>query len=59
VPVTVKREGKKFRVVEASTGNIANNASGTPADGGGHTSKPQADKQARAIKASLKKRGKI
>jgi hypothetical protein len=59
VPVTVKREGKKFRVVEASTGNIANNAAGTPADGGGHTSKIQADKQTRAINASLKRRGKI
>ena len=58
MPVTVKREGKKFRVVETS-GHIANNASGTAADGGGHSTRAQAESQARAINASLKKRGKI
>ena len=58
MPVTTKRQGKKFRVVEASTGNIAKNAAGTPADGGGHTSEAQAKRQARAINSKLDRKTK-
>ena len=59
MPVSVRRHGKRFRVVEAGTDRIAKNASGSPADGGGHETKAQADAQARAINASLKRKGKI
>jgi len=58
MPVKVKREGKKFRVVEASTGNIARNAARTAADGGGHATQAQAERQARAINASLERKKK-
>ncbi len=58
MPVTVKRQGKKFRVVETS-GRIATNAAGTAADGGGHTTKAKADAQARTINSSLKRKGRI
>ena len=48
MPVTVKKQGSRFRVVEGS-GKLARNRAGTPVDGGGHQSKLSARKQARAI----------
>ena len=59
MPVTVRREGKKFRVVESDSERIAKNASGSEADGGGHSTRAKAESQAHAINASLKQRGKI
>lgn len=49
MPVSVTYRNKKYRVVESSTGKIAKNKSGTAVDGGGHTSKAKATKQAQAI----------
>lgn len=58
MPVTVRKRGKKYRVVEKSSGKIAKNKSGTALDGGGHSSKAKADKQAGAVNYSIHKRGK-
>lgn len=58
MPVMVRKQGGKFRVVEKG-GNVATNAKGTPVDGGGHATKAQAMAQAAAINSSLRKRGKI
>ena len=59
MPVTTKKIGGKYRVVESESGQIAKNRSGTPVDGGGHKTADRATAQARAINASLQKRGKI
>ena len=59
MPVVVRKRGDKFRVVESGSGKIANNAAGTPADGGGHSTEGQAERQARAINRSLQRAGKI
>ena len=59
MPVTTKKVRGKYRVVEADSGKIAKNNSGTAVDGGGHASDKKAKAQARAINASLHRRGKI
>ncbi len=58
MPVKVKREGRKFRVIEASSGRLAKNAEGGEVDGGGHATQAKAEAQARAINASLNNRKK-
>lgn len=55
MPVTVAKQGGKFRVVEPS-GKVAKNTAGTSVDGGGHGSKNQAQAQARAINASISRK---
>jgi len=59
MPVTIKKRGKLYRVVEAATGRIATTGKGTPRDGGGHPSRRTAEAQARAINANRphKKKG--
>ena len=52
MPLTVKKRGEKYRVVEVNTGKIAKNASGTALDGGGKKSKSAVMKQAQAINIS-------
>jgi len=52
MPLTTKKLGKKWRVVEVNTGDIANNAGGTALDGGGHESKTGAQSQAAAVNIS-------
>lgn len=49
MPVSTRRIGDKWRVVEAKSGKIAVNSAGTPVDGGGHKSKSQAIRQVGAI----------
>lgn len=49
MPATVKKVGKKWRVVEAGNGRIVKNRAGTAADGGGHRTREEALRQARAI----------
>ena len=48
---TVQKRGNKYRVVEKATGSLVKK-SNKPVDGGGHASKPAADKQASAINIS-------
>ena len=59
MPVVVRKQKNKFRVVESGSGKVAKNASGTAVDGGGHSSNTQAERQARAINRSLSRAGKI
>lgn len=59
MPVVVRKQKNKFRVVESGSGKVAKNAGGTAADGGGHSSESQAERQARAINRSLSRAGKI
>jgi hypothetical protein len=62
MPATVKKEGKKFRVVEADGSGTLNNAAGSAVDGGGHDTYSAALKQAQAINISQHKknhRGKV
>lgn len=47
MPVRIKKQGRKFRVVEPS-GKLARRG-GTPVDGGGHNSRAKAQRQANAI----------
>lgn len=54
MPVTVKKQGMKWRVCEADSGNIAKNKNGVAVDGGGHRSKEKAKRQAAAINMHLK-----
>lgn len=58
MPAKVAKKGDKFRVVDPD-GKIAKNSAGTAADGGGHSRKEDAERQARAINRSLSKKGKI
>lgn len=50
MPAKVIKRGDKYRVVEPSGKLVKRN--GKPVDGGGHTSKAKAQKQARAINAN-------
>jgi hypothetical protein len=59
MPVAAKLVNGRYRVVEAATGKLAHNASGTPVDGKGHKTHAAASAQARAINAHLSKQGKI
>ena len=52
MPLGLAKVGKKFRLVDTSTGRIEKNAAGTAADGGGHSSKAAALKQIQAINIS-------
>ena len=58
MPLTAKKRGNKFRVVETSTGKIAKNKAGSALDGGGHSSEGKAMQQAAAVNISqARKRG--
>lgn len=48
MPVTVKKIGRKYRVVEPN-GRVAKTKNGKPIDGGGHATKAMASRQARAV----------
>lgn len=48
MPATVKKQGGKWRVCEPD-GSLVRNNSGTAVDGGGHTSKFKAQRQANAV----------
>lgn len=48
MPVHVEKRGGKYRIIEPS-GRIAKTSKGNSRDGGGHSSKAAAEKQARAI----------
>lgn len=58
MPVTVKKIGGRYRIVDGG-GTITKNRAGTSVDGGGKRSKSQAARQARAINASLSRAGRI
>lgn len=57
MPVKVRKINGKYRITDPS-GKLARNKGGTPVSKG-FKSKAAADAQARAINASLHKRGKI
>ncbi|HHP0467302.1 TPA: hypothetical protein ACRZZI_004963 [Vibrio harveyi] len=52
MPYSVRKRGEKYRLIKASTGQIAKNKNGTPIDGGGHTDKSKVERQRRAIAAN-------
>ena len=58
MPVTLKKQGGKYRVCERG-GAIAKNKAGTAVDGGGHADKLRGIAQVAAINSSLKRKGKI
>ena len=59
MPAVAQKQGEKWRVVEAGSGQLVRGQSGTPVDGGGHDSRGAAQSQANAINASqAHKRGK-
>lgn len=51
MPVKVRKRGNKYRLIEPS-GKIAKNKGGTAIDGGGHSSKAKAQRQANAVNAN-------
>lgn len=52
MPVCVKKMQEKWRIVECRDGTLVRNDGGNPVDGGGHSSKEKALKQATAINIS-------
>jgi len=52
MPLTVKKRGNKFRVIEKGSGLIAKNKGNTAMDGGGFSSKSKATAQAAAVNIS-------
>lgn len=58
MPAKVVKRGGKYRISESATGKLMRNRGGTVVSKG-FRSKRQAARQARAINASLHKRGKI
>lgn len=53
MPVTTRKRGKKYRIVESATGRIAKTPKGNARDGGGHSSRTKALRQVRAINQNL------
>jgi len=58
MPVKVVKSGKKFRIVEKSTGRIAKTSTGKARDGGGHASKAKAGRQASVLNQAYTKKHK-
>ena len=56
MPVIIRKRRGKYRVVEKSTTRISKTSKGNARDGGGYLSRAKADRQARAINASLRRR---
>jgi hypothetical protein len=56
MPVIVRKRRGKYRVVEKDNGRIAKTDKGNSRDGGGHIDKAKAQRQARAINSSLRRR---
>jgi len=54
MPVKVVKRGDKFRVVEASNGRLSRGSNGAVTDGGGHSSREKAQRQANAINRGSK-----
>ncbi len=50
MPNKVVKRGDKYRVVEADSGRVTKNRAGTAVDGGGHGSRPAAQRQVNAMK---------
>ena len=55
MPLSIIKQGRKYRVVEDSTKSIAKTEKGSAIDGGGHKSKDAALKQIQAINISKHK----
>lgn len=51
MPARVVKRGSKWRVVEPN-GKLVKNKKGTAVDGGGHTSKAKAQRQANAVNSN-------
>jgi hypothetical protein len=56
MPVVIRKQGGKYRLVERDTGSLVKNAQGTPVDGGGHPHSSAAQRQAQAINISQHKK---
>ena len=56
MPVKPAKRGKKWRVVEASSGNVAKNRADTAIDGGGYATRAKALAQARAVNSRGRKK---
>ena len=52
MPVTIKKKGDRYRIVEED-GKLVMNRAGTPVDGGGHVRKRRAAAQVAAINMSI------
>lgn len=52
MPARVSKRGDKYRVVHGpGKGKLVRNRAGTPVDGGGHSSKSKAQRQANVVNA--------
>ena len=56
MPVIIRKRRGKFRVVEKLTGRISKTKNNNAVDGGGHKTRPKADRQARAINAAWRRK---
>lgn len=57
MPVKIRKRNGKYRIVEPNN-RIAKTSTGKARDGGGHRSKAKAERQMRAINASLRRKKK-
>jgi hypothetical protein len=55
MPVKIRKRNGKYRIVEPNN-RIAKTGTGKPRDGGGHKSRAKAERQMRAINASLRRK---
>lgn len=56
--VEIKKIGKKYRLVEKGTSKLARlEKTGTPRDGGGHSSLAKASRQAGYVNQAIRKMG--
>ena len=53
MPVTIKKKGERYRIVEEDGGKLVMSRGGKPVDGGGHVRKRRAAAQVAAINMSI------
>ena len=53
MPVTIKKRGDRYRIVEEDGGKLVMSRGGKPVDGGGHVRKRRAGAQVAAINMNM------
>lgn len=56
MPVTVRRQGGKYRIVDPDSGKVEMTPQGHPRDGGGHSTREEALRQMRAMNMAHEKK---
>lgn len=59
MPVRAEEQNGKWRIIEVASGQLARRQNGDPVDGGGHTNKRGALRQAAAINQDQQRKGEV